>query len=75
MKIITIAYHMYTLIDGSFGINFKVYSTCGPQDDVDLTAQDRLKLVPWAFLECIICNNGRDDGAVKNFVVEPLGKV
>ena len=75
MKIIIVTYCTYILIDGPFGINFKVHSTCGLQDDVDLIVQDGLRLVPWVFLAHIICNNGRDDGEVENFVVEPLRKV
>ena len=75
MKIIIVTYHTYILIDGPFGINFEVHSTCRLQDDADLIAQDGLRLVPWVFLVHIICNNGRDDGVAENFVVEPLGKV
>ena len=75
MKIIIVTYHTYIFIDGPFGINFKVHSTCRLQDDADLIAQDRLRSVPWVFLVGIICNNGRDDGVVENFIVEPLGKV
>ena len=75
MKIITATYHTYILIDGPFGINFEVHSTCRLQDDVDLVAQDGLRSVQWVFLAHIICNNSRDDGAAENFVVEPLGKV
>ena len=59
MRVIKIAY----LTDGPFGINFKVHSTCEPQDDADLIVQDGLRSVPCIFLVCIIYNNGRDDGA------------
>ena len=42
---------------------------------MDLISQDGLRSVPWVFLVHIIFNNSRDDGAVKNLVVEPLKKV
>ena len=60
-----IAYHTYILINGSFGINFTVHSTYGPQDDVDLIAKDGLRLVPWVFLAHIICNNSGDNSVLK----------
>ena len=75
MRVMTITYHTYILMNGSFRINFEVHSTCGPQDDVDLIAKDGLRLVPWIFLMHIICNNSGDDSTSKTFRVEPLRKV
>ena len=74
-RVMTTVYNMYIFVNGPFGVNVEVHSTCWPENYADLIGQDRLWSVPWVFLVRIIHNDSRDDNMVKNLIVESIGEV